>query len=54
MTRLEFFKKNMSYSKLYEHYKGVDFDEFVVDRWGDVCKFRVYGNNIKNYIIIEK
>lgn len=54
MTRFEFFKKHMSYSKLYEHIKMRDFDEFIVNRWGDVCRFRVYGNSKETYELFEK
>lgn len=54
MTRLEFFKKEVSYSKLYDHYKWPDYDEFIVSRWGDTCTYRVYGNNETNYKIYER
>lgn len=54
MTRLEFLKQNVSYSKLYEHIRMRDFDEFVVNRWGDTCTFRVYGNSKETYKIYER
>ena len=54
MTRKGFFKKNVSYSKLYKHIKMVEFDEFHVDRWGNVCCFRVYGNSAKDFKLYER
>ena len=54
MSRLEWFKEHMSYSKLRDHIKMWDFDEFVVNRWGDVCVFRVYGNSKETYKMYER
>lgn len=54
MTRLDFLKDNVGYSELMRHTKLWDFDEFVVNRWGDVCVYRVYGNNKDNYEITER
>ena len=54
MTRLEFFKNSVGYSELIRHTKLWDFDEFVVNRWGDIRVFRVYGKNIESYEITER
>lgn len=53
MTRLDFLKKNIDYSELIRHYEYRDCDEFIVDRYGDICVFRVYGNSENNYKISE-
>ena len=49
MTRLEYLKTQIDYSKLLEHIKMRDFDEFVLNRYGDIVVYRVYGNNETNY-----
>ena len=54
MTRLEWFKENISYSKMLRHTRMWDFDEFVIERWGDVCVFRVYGRNQSDYQMTER
>ena len=54
MSRLTYLKENVSFSKLIKHYEYRDCDEFIVDRWGDVCVFRVYGDNEDNFKIFEK
>lgn len=52
MTRLDFFKNKVSCSQLLRHNEYRDCDEFVVDRWGDVVTYRVYGSNKENYYIV--
>ena len=54
MTRKGFFKKNVSYSKLYKHIELRDFDEFHVNKFGDLCCYRVYGNSAKDFKIYER
>ena len=49
MTRLDYLKERMSYSKMIEHVELRDFDEFVINRYGDVITCRVYGNSKDNY-----
>lgn len=49
MTRLDYLKDQMDYSKMLQHVKLRDFDEFVINRYGDVITCRVYGNSKDNY-----
>lgn len=35
---------HISFSKLLRIYEYGDFVEATVDRWGDVCTFRIYNN----------
>lgn len=49
MTRLDYLKEQMDYSKMLQHVRLREFDEFVINRHGDIITCRVYGNNKNNY-----
>ena len=36
--------KKLDYKTVLDVYEARDFVEITVDRWGDVCKYRVYDN----------
>lgn len=54
MTRKEYFKKHISYTKLLDHYRMYDFVEFVVNRYGDINVYRVYGHDKNSYKLVER
>lgn len=54
MSRKDFLDNHVGYSKLIAHHQYRDCDEFAVERWGDLCVFRVYGNSEKDYYIVER
>ena len=49
MTRLEWFKENVDYSKMLEHHSYRDCDIMVVNRFGDIIEYYVEGTNESNY-----
>ena len=49
MTRLDYLKDQKDNSKMLQHVRLRDFDEFVINRHGDIITCRVYGNNKDNY-----
>lgn len=49
MTRLDYLKDQLDYSQMLRHVRLREFDEFVINRHGDIITCRVYGNNKNNY-----
>lgn len=49
MTRLDYLKDQLDYSQMLRHVRLREFDEFVINRHGDIITCRVYGNNKNSY-----
>lgn len=49
MSRVEFLLESRGVDYIIETRETRDFTEFVTSQGGDVCVYRVYGNNDKNY-----
>ena len=52
--RMKYFKEQYGNGRLLDKYESAKFLEVVTNRGGDVCTFRVYGNNHSNFIITER
>lgn len=49
--RLKWFKEQVDYSKMLDHTHYGDMDEFVVNRYGDIITYRVYGNSPETFTL---
>ena len=54
MTRWQWFIEEMDFSEVLRKTETRDFLEVVVDRYGDVCTFRVYGDEKSGFSLTAR
>ena len=51
MTRLQYFVDNVDYTDVLRKVETRDFLEVVVDRYGDIITYRVYGDKESGFTL---